>query len=153
MSLPHAPFRKGQNLQAYLMSDRIFNLEFNNGTMIRVSALNTVVLCFITIHGIFSLPDISFTQATLRNKIFLWLAGRSPYDRRKSLLSKARFYFGKFIAFCFFLCAVMVAIMSPLVFVSSVILNEIDTWGYPISEQNDAVGQVSRSQNYLRTQD
>ena len=150
MSLPHAPFRKGQNLQAYLVSDRISNLEFN-GTMIRISALNTVVLCFITVHGILSLRDISFTQAALRNSIFLRLGGRSSYDRRRSLLSKARFYFGKLIALCFFLCAVAVAIVSPLAFVSSVILNEIDTWSFPISEQNDAVGQVSRSQNYLRT--
>lgn len=118
--------------------------------MIRVSALNIVVLCFITIHGMCSLPEISLTQAALRNKIFLRLGGKSSYDRRKSLVSKTRFYFGKLIALCFFLCAVVVAIVSPFVFISSVIVNEIDTWGYPISESPDAVGQVSCSQHHLR---
>ena len=119
--------------------------------MIRVSALNLVVLCFITIHGLCSLPEISLTQAALRNKVFLRLGGNRSYDRRKSLVSKARYYLGKMIALCFFLCAVVVAIASPLVFISSVIVNEINTWGYPMSEQPDAVGQVSRSQHHLRT--
>lgn len=29
-----------------------------------------------------------------------------------------------------------------MVFIGSVIINEVNVWGYPVSEQFDAVGQV-----------
>ena len=129
-------------MQAYIVSDRVASLAWDPATII-ISALNALLLCFITAQGIFGLLEISYTQAQIRNKIFLLLGGRSSYDTRRGLISKARFRFAKLIALSFFLCPVIVAIVSPAVFISSVVVNEINTWNFPSSERNDAVGQVS----------
>ena len=137
-------------MQALIISDRVDSLRWNHIT-IALSALTALFLCIITVHGIIGLLEIRFTQAQIRNKIFLLLGGKSPYHSRRGFGPKARYYFAKVIALYPFLSAVMVAIVSPAIFVSSVIVNEIITWDYLISERTDAVGQVSRSQRYLRT--
>lgn len=105
--------------------------------------VNVCFLCFIVVHGILSLVEANFTQAELRNKIFLLLAGNKPYVERASKSSKTRYYMAKSIALSFFIGAIVAAIICPAVYVSSVIINEIITWGYPVSEQPDAIGQVS----------
>lgn len=105
--------------------------------------VNVCFLCFIVVHGILSLVEANFTQAELRNKIFLLLAGNKPYVERASKSSKTRYYMAKSIALSFFIGAIVAAIICPAVYVSSVIINEIITWGYPVSEQSDAIGQVS----------
>ena len=133
-------------MQAYLVSDQVDKLAFDSVTL-KISALNALFLCFITVQGIIGLLEIRFTQAEIRSKIFLLLGGRSSYDRRRGLASRARFHFAKLTALSLYLCAVMVAIVSPAIFISSVIVNEINTWDYPSSERNDAVGQVSRPQH------
>ena len=136
-------------MQALLVSDRVASLAFNLVT-IRISALNALLLCFITVQGILGLLEIRSTQAQIRSKIFLLLGGKSSYSRRGPA-SKARFHFAKLTALSLYLCAVMVAIMSPAVFISCVIINEINTWDYPGSERYDAVGQVSYPQTQLWT--
>ena len=94
-------------------------------------------------HGVLGLLEIHFTQAGLRNKVFLLLAGRIPYYGRVGFASKARYYIAKATASLSFMLAIIAAIVAPAVFISSVIINEINVWGYPVSERFDAVGQAS----------
>ena len=141
VSLPHAPFRKGQGLQAYLISDRTITLT-SKDSVNWAYLVNVAFLCFIILHGIFGLLEANFTQAELRNRMFLLLGGKIPYSDRGGLPSKARYYLAKFIALCFFIGAIAVAIIGPAVFISSVIINEIITWDYPVAEEPDAIGQA-----------
>ena len=150
VSLPLTPFRKGQNLQAFLVSDRVHSLG-SQRIMGGLYGINSMFLCFITIQGIFGLLEIKFTQAQFRNKILILLGGESSYGGRRGLFSKVRFHTAKLIALSFFICAVIAAIVSPAVFTSSVIVNEIMTWEYPVSEDYDAVGQVICPRRQLDT--
>jgi len=142
VSLPNPPFRHGQNLQAFLLSDRTQNL-LQKDAVRWVSIVNTCFLCFIVVHGILGLLEINMTQAELRNKIFLLLADKKPYSERATIGSKTRYYIAKSIALSFFIGAIVAAILCPAVYISSVIINEILTWGYPVTEQGDAIGQAS----------
>ena len=142
VSLPHAPFRKDQGLQLFKVPDKALELiDTNSWNWAYI--VNSVFLCFVVGHGIISLWEVSFTQAELRNKIFLSLADTSTYCERISLFSKMRYYLGKTIALCFYLVAIIVAIISPALFISSVVVTEIGTLQYPIGERNDAIGQVN----------
>ncbi|KAL9584067.1 MAG: hypothetical protein Q9212_002345 [Teloschistes hypoglaucus] len=60
------------------------------------------------------------------------------------MASRARYCIAKTVACNWYIIPWVVAIISPFVFISSVIINEIYVWGYPVSEKFDAVGQVSR---------
>ena len=142
VSLPHAPFRKGQGLQAYLTSDTIIKLEYTDAVR-SAGFVDALFLCFIIGHGILGLLEVTVTQAELRNKIFRVLGGQASYRDRAGFVSKARYYIAKAIASFSFLLAIAAAIISPAVFISSVVINEINVWSYPVSEKEDAVGQVS----------
>ena len=150
VSLPLTPFRKGQNLQAFLVSDRVHSLG-SERIVGGLYGINAWLLCFIIIQGVFGLLEIGFTQAQFRNKILILLGGESSYGGPRGFFSKARLHIAKLIALSFFFCAVITAIVSPAVFTSSVIINEIVTWEYPISEDYDAVGQVICPQRQLGT--
>lgn len=142
VSLSEAPFRTGQNLQVYLISDMTIRLTFSN-TVFWVGVVDTLLLGFIFGHGILSLLEVKFTQAELRNKVFLIFGGKLSYSDRAGFASKARYYIGKAIASTFFIFPIAVAMITPAVFTVSVIINEINVWGYPVSERPDAVGQWS----------
>ncbi len=144
VSLPDAPFRHGQNLQAYVLSDRTQGLLDKNAVS-RLFAINTCFLCFIVVHGILGLLEVDFTQAELRNKMFLLLAGNKSYSERASIGSKTRYHIAKSISLSFFVGAIVAAIICPAVYVSSVIINEINTWAFPVAERPDAIGQASNS--------
>lgn len=139
---PRAPFRKDQGLQAFLVSDRTLNLTYKTSVNVTY-LLNALFLCFIIVHGILGILEVQFTQAELRNKMFLLTAGKMPYSDRTGFASRARFRLGKFMAASFFVGAIVAAVICPAVFISSVIINEIVTWGLPVGERFDGVGQVS----------
>lgn len=75
--------------------------------------------------------------------MFLILCGRVACHDRDGMASRTRYFIAKAIACLWYITAWVVAIISPMVFISSVIINEINVWGYPVSEKYDAVGQVS----------
>lgn len=142
VSLSQAPFRTGQSLQPYLISDMTIKLVLSK-TVFWVGIVDALLLGFIFGHGILALLEVKLTQAELRNKVFLIIGGRSSFSHRPNFASKARYYIAKAVASTFFLIAIAVAIITPVVFTVSIIINEINVWGYPVSERPDAVGQWS----------
>ncbi|KAL8826269.1 MAG: hypothetical protein Q9191_003908 [Dirinaria sp. TL-2023a] len=139
---PRAAFRKDQGLQAFLVSDSTFRLNMKDSVSV-VYILNLAFLCFIIVHGVLGILEVQYTQAELRNRMFVWLAGKAPYGDRIGLAARVRYRFAKFMASSFFIGAIVAAVICPAIFVSSVIINEIVTWGYPVGERADGVGQWS----------
>lgn len=64
VSLPSAPFRHGQNLQAYLISDRTVELLSTNG-LYWANIIDAIFLCFILGHGILGFLEVQFTQVSI----------------------------------------------------------------------------------------
>lgn len=75
--------------------------------------------------------------------MFLVLCGRVAHYGRASLASRTRYFLAKAIACIWYIAAWAAAVVCPAVFISSVIIDEIYVWGYPVSEKYDAVGQAS----------
>ncbi|KAL8627431.1 hypothetical protein Q9189_006869 [Teloschistes chrysophthalmus] len=57
--------------------------------------------------------------------------------------NRTRYFLAKAIACIWYIAAWAAAVVCPAVFISSVIIDEIYVWGYPVSEKYDAVGQAS----------
>ena len=137
----YAPFRRGQNFQPLLVAERGLKLA-GEDSVNNAFIVNAVCLCFIIVRGMIGLLEVNFTQASLRNKTFLLLSGggsgRVPADSN----FKARFYSAKVVAAFLFLGSVAAAVICPAVFISSIIINEILVWQFPVGDSFDAVGQV-----------
>ena len=153
------PFRHGQSLQAVLTSDRSNNLG-EKSAVSNAFYVNAIFLLFFLSHGILGLIEASWSQIHVRDTIFRRLGGTTRRSLRKSLASKTRHYIGKYTACFFFISAIVTTVLCPPVFISSVIINEIETWNWPVAyvsfsqksqslsltstsrETYDAVGQV-----------
>ncbi|KAI9797217.1 MAG: hypothetical protein M1833_005626 [Piccolia ochrophora] len=59
----------------------------------------------------------------------------------KMYLKRSLFFAAKWTAAAVYLFSVFMAVACPMLFISSVVMNEIYVRFYPVSEQNDAVGQ------------
>ena len=158
------PFRHGQSLQAVLTSDRSSSLD-EDSSMSYAFVVNAIFLLIILAHGILSLIEAWWSQQHIRDTIFRRLSGNTRHSLRKGLASKTRHYVGRYTAAFFFLSAIVVTAICPPLFISSVIINEIVTWNWPVAyvstklgfhglsltftfrEQYDAVGQVSSADN------
>ena len=154
------PFRHGQSLQAVLTSDRSFKLD-ENPSLSYAFVVNAIILFIVLAHGILSLIEAWWSQQHIRDTIFRRLGGNTRRSLRRGLVSRIRHYVGKYTAAFFFLSAIVVTVICPPLFISSVIINEIVTWTWPVAyvstnlrfhglsltstfrEQYDAVGQVS----------
>ena len=130
-----------------MITDQVNNLTSSNAVS-RLSAINLIVLIFVSGQGVLGLIEVKFTQADVRNWMFRHLAGPVPRLKRQTFKSKLSYHFAKWTAAGFFMAAIVVAAICPLVFASSVIVYEIVTWGYPVSEYFDAIGQVSAASNF-----
>ena len=126
------PFRSGQSLQAVLTSDRSNNLD-EKSSVYYAFIVNAIFLLFILSHGILGLIEASWSQQHIRDTIFRRLSGTTRRSLRRSLASKARHYIGKYTAGFFFVSAIVVTVLCPPVFISSVIINEIVTWNWPVA--------------------
>ena len=126
------PFRKGQSLQAVLTSDRSNKLD-ENSSVYYAFYVNALFLLFILAHGILGLIEASWSQQHIRDTIFRRLSGTTRHSLRRSLTAKARHFIGKYTAGFFFVSAIVVTVLCPPVFISSVIINEIVTWGWPVA--------------------
>lgn len=126
------PFRQGQVLQAVLTSDRSNNLG-EKSSVRYAFVVNAFFLLFILAHGILGLIEASWSQQHIRDTIFRRLSGSTRRSLRRSLASKTRHYMGKYTAGLFFVSAIVVTVLCPPVFISSVIINEIVTWNWPVA--------------------
>ncbi|CAF9943815.1 MAG: hypothetical protein ALECFALPRED_001399 [Alectoria fallacina] len=140
--LPHTPLRHNQGASALLISDTI-DILTGSKLVIGLFVANSMFLLWITGQGILGLIQNQWDQVTVRNWAFRTFAGSTPKRDRTTFGSKLRYYFGKTVAGYYFLIVIAVAFICPFVFVSSVIINEIITWSWPVSESEDAVGQWS----------
>ena len=136
--------RHNQGASALLISDTI-DILTGSPLVNRLFAVNALFLLWIIARGVLGLIQNQWDQVTVRNWAFCTFAGTTPKEQRTKLKSKLRYYFGKTIAGYYFLTAIAVALICPFVFVSSIIINEFSTWSWPVSESEDAVGQVSCS--------
>ena len=160
------PFRHGQSLQAVLTSDQSSTLD-EQSSLSYAFVVNAIFLLVVLAHGILSLIEAWWSQQHIRDTIFRRLSGNTRRSSRKDLVSNTRHYVGKYTAAFFFVSAIVVTAICPPLFISSVIINEIVTWSWPVAyvptnlgfhdlsltstfrEQYDAVGQVS-SADHLR---
>ena len=142
--LPHTPLRHGQGASALLISDTI-DILTGSSLVISLFLVNSLFLLWIIAQGILGLIENQWDQATVRNWVFRKFGGTTPKRQRATFGSKLRYYLGKAIAGFYFLAAIAVALICPIVFVSSVIINEFVTWSWPVGEAMDAIGQVSCS--------
>lgn len=140
--MPHTPLRHNQGASALLISDTI-NALTGSKLVNSLYLVNCLFLIWIIGQGILGLIENQWDQTTVRDWVFRKFAGTTPKRQRITLGSKLRYYFGKALAGYYFLGAIAVAFICPFVFVSSVIINEFATWSWPVSESEDAVGQVS----------
>ena len=143
VTLKGVAFRKDSNLQA-LDSSRTSHLVRTDGFVMLYIA-NMFSLAFVILQCIPALLESRWSPEHVRNKIFLSLAGIPDHDHfersRARLDFKCRYYIGKCTASLGFLFAVLIFMVSPFVFVSSLVVNEVTIWNWP-TESYDAVGQV-----------
>jgi hypothetical protein len=66
---------------------------------------------------------------------------RRTYNGYVKLFKDSQFVIGKWTSALVYVFSVFMAIACPMLFISSVVMNEIYVRFYPVSEQNDAVGQ------------
>ena len=126
------PYRKGQSLQAVLVSDRSNTLD-SKTSVGYAFIVNAIFLLFILSHGILGLIEASWSQQHIRDTIFRRLSGTTRRSLRRTLTSRMRHYMGKCVAGFFFASAIVVTVICPPIFISSVIINEIATWDWPVA--------------------
>ena len=141
-NIPHTPLRHNQGASALLVSNTIDVLTSSN-LFNWIFLVNSLFLIWIIAQGVLALIENQWDQVKVRNWAFRKLAGTTRKEQRATFGSKVRYYVGKAIAGFYFLAALAVAFICPFVFVSSIITNELNTWSYPVGEEEDAVGQVS----------
>ena len=133
----YAPLRKGSSLQALLLNDGSDKILSKN-TFRSLDYVNLVFLVFIIAHGVLGVIEARWTQARVRNSVFRFLNGttsrknRRNFFPRRSTSSILCYHTAKFIAGSFFGNAVLAAIICPPLFVSSLIVNEIAAWDWPV---------------------
>ena len=133
----NTPFRQSSQLSALLLERRASNISTGN----RFGRLFTVNFWFLTIvivHGFLGLVEAHWTQAEVRNKLFLFFGGRTEYCSRHGLGSKIRYAVGQLFTTALYLLAIFLAFVSPVAFVISTVVNEIETWQWPGVAADDA---------------
>ena len=135
------PFRKGTNMQAWLVSDRTTKILDSKG-ITWVFIINILFLLFVIGQGILGLLESRWDQAVVRNWMFRYLSGARERPKKPNLLWKFRYYLSKVTVGTFYMGAIVAGVICPLIFISSVIINEFIVHGWPVNERNDAVGQV-----------
>ena len=134
--------RDNQGVSALLISNIIGKL-LDSSLVNRLYKANSLFLIWIIAQGILGIIENQWTQARVRNWTFRIFAGTTPLEERATFGSRLRYYFGKAVAGFYFVAAIACAFVCPFIFVSSVVVNEFITWSLPVSEREDAVGQVS----------
>ena len=126
------PFRHGQSMQALLVSDSSNNLV-DKPSVSYAFIVNALCFLLILVHGILGLIETSWSQHHIRVTIFRWFSGSTRRSLRRTVFSKIRYLVGKLTASFFFISAIVVTIICPPLFISSLIINEIVTWDWPVA--------------------
>ncbi|KFY32624.1 hypothetical protein V493_00022 [Pseudogymnoascus sp. VKM F-4281 (FW-2241)] len=158
---PNAPMRAGTNMVPHLLTnavETVLTKGFDNFYI-----LNLFALVFITVNGAIGVLESYYSQSEVRNAIFrvfnsdlrLWIKvmfegvreeellrryGLEDMDMKETTWKKVRYHIAKGIAALFYLLAIFLSIICPIVFITSVISSEIYIQAFPPSEHSDAIG-------------
>lgn len=158
---PTARMRSGGNMVPWLVTgadDAAFSKEFS-----KLYYVNLFALAFITINGAIGVLESYYSQSEVRNAIFricnadlrLWIKVLFEGEREKQILrrysredksmkettrKKIRYHIAKATAASFYMLAISLSVLCPIVFITSVITSEIYIQTFPPSEHSDAVG-------------
>ncbi|KAG8526154.1 uncharacterized protein KY384_000147 [Bacidia gigantensis] len=135
-----APFRHDTSIQVYNISDKVNSLQ-QSESLWWLYTINILVLVFIGGQGVLGLIEIKLHQTQVRAWMFRHIAGLKPKSQRTLFKEKLSYHLGKGVAAGFYIFSILIATICPLVFISSVVVNEIMAWGYPYGETFDAIGQ------------
>ncbi|KFY46373.1 hypothetical protein V495_02527 [Pseudogymnoascus sp. VKM F-4514 (FW-929)] len=158
---PTAAMRSGENMVPFLITGA--NKAADNDKFWKLFIVNLFALAFITINGAIGVLESYYSQSEVRNAIFrvcnadlrLWIKVLFEGERQDSFLrqsnresvrihktkrKRVRFLFAKTMATMFYLLAILLSVLCPVVFITSVISSEILIQNYPPSEHSDAVG-------------
>ncbi|OBT63728.1 hypothetical protein VE03_06164 [Pseudogymnoascus sp. 23342-1-I1] len=158
---PTAPMRSGGNMVPWLLTDAV--KAVSSEVFADLFYVNLFALAFITINGAIGVLESYYSQSEVRNAIFrvcnadlrLWIKvlfegereekllrrySREDNNMKESTWKKIRYHIAKAIAASFYLLAILLSVLCPAVFITSVISIEIYIQTFPPSEHSDAIG-------------
>ncbi|OBT71254.1 hypothetical protein VF21_09484 [Pseudogymnoascus sp. 05NY08] len=158
---PIAPMRRGENMVPYLITGA--DKAASSNGFGNLFFANLFALAFITINGAIGVLESYYSQSEVRNAIFrvcnadlrLWIKvlfegkreeellkqyGREDKNMEETTRKKIRYHVAKAIAAMFYVLAIFLSVICPIVFITSVISSEILIQTIPPSEHSDAIG-------------
>lgn len=161
---PTAPMRKGATLVPFIMTQAVV-ARSEDPTYSFVDYYAQLMSTVIVLYGAFGLLHNQFSLREMRNLLLrfcdmhprelksLWTMARGKERNPRSIscinestrtgLRKMQRCFAKTVALLFFLLGLFLTSICPFIFLSIVVLGELDMEQYPESEGNDAVGAWS----------
>ena len=160
VSPENVAFRKDTGMQAWLTKDRTSKLLQKDAVWI----VYTLIVVALTVEfglGVLSIIESKWDQKSVRNWVYRTLGPRpvhveqkttfhqasetngrpSPFASIFTLFLKLHKFMAKCVAAGLYSVAILNAILAPMLFIASVIINEFITHYYPVSETEDAIGQ------------
>ncbi|KAI9802087.1 MAG: hypothetical protein M1833_002008 [Piccolia ochrophora] len=138
----NAPFRTGTNLTPFISPTKAMEITgtvpFN-----RIVDFNQFCMIFVTVQGILGLIQCRMSQRAVRNSIFRFLSPKNREGRPLSTTSKFRPFAAKWIALITYVFAIVMAVVSPAIFIINLIIHEILLTVIPVADPEHSVGQWS----------
>lgn len=138
---PSAPLRSSTNMVAFL-GRKVADKGTDKDAFWSLLKINLFALAFIILHGTVGILTCRSSQAGVRNALFR-LLNKGAAGLQKTTLRKLQTFFAKFVAANFYIFAVLGAFICPMVFVVTIVVNELLVNTLPVSEHSDAVGAWS----------
>ena len=138
---PSAPLRSSTSMVAYL-GRKAADKGVDKDAFWSLLKINLFALAFIILHGAVGILTCRSSQAGVRNALFRLLNGRAA-GLQKTTLRKLQTFSAKFVAANFYIFAILGASICPMVFVVTIVVNELLINTFPVSEHSDAVGAWS----------
>lgn len=138
---PSAPLRSSTNMVAFL-GRKVADKGVEKDAFWRLLKINLFALAFTILHGAVGILTCRSSQAGVRNALFR-LLNKGSAGLQKTTLRKLQTFFAKFVAANFYIFAILGAFICPMVFVVTIVVNELLVNALPVSEHSDAVGAWS----------
>lgn len=138
---PSAPLRSSTNMVAFL-GRKVADKGVEKDAFWSLLKINLFALAFIILHGTVGILTCRSSQAGVRNALFR-LLNKGAAGLQKTTLRKLQTFFAKFVAANFYVFAILGALICPMVFVVTIVVNELLVNALPVSEHSDAVGAWS----------
>lgn len=138
---PSTPLRSSTNMVAVL-GRHFAEKGVNKQGFLNLLSANFLALAFIILHGTVGILTCRSSQAGVRNFVFRCL-NKGATGSRKTFLRKLQTFFAKLVAANFYIFATFGAFLCPIVFVGTIVVNELLVNIFPVSEHSDAVGAWS----------